>query len=47
MEEFVGIVAALSDASPPVLAMFLGLGAIGLAAFAIYVVYTVHRGDRG
>ena len=46
MEEFVEIVTALANASPPILAMFLGLGAIGLAAFAIYVVYTVYGGDR-
>lgn len=46
MREVVEVVATLTDASPPVLAMFLGLGAIGLAAFAIFVVYSVHRGDR-
>ena len=47
MEEFTDAVVALAGASPAVLAMLLGMGAIGLAAFAIYVVFKAHRGDRG
>lgn len=46
MEDFTGMVGALLEASPPVLAMLLGLGAMALAAFTIYVVFKVHRGDR-
>ena len=41
------LVSSLIDASPPVLTLFLAFAAIGLSAFAIYVVHaTVNRRDR-
>lgn len=48
MEPIADIVPALLSASPTVLALIVGLAAIGLAGFAIYVVYkaAAHRERR-
>ena len=46
MDDLINLAAAVLTAPPPVLAMLLGLSAIALAAFAIYVVHMSHRKDR-
>ncbi len=47
MESLTAALLSLLAASPPVLALIVGLAAIGLAAFAIFVVHAASRGRGG